>query len=186
MRWSLPLIAAAQAARAGGLIAYPTEAVWGLGCLPDNHQAVRRLLALKQRDAAKGLILIAASLEQLQPFMAPLTEAQTERLRSSWPGPITWLVPARDTVPDWLTGGRPSIAVRVSSHQPVIDLCLASGSALVSTSANLSGQTPARWLWQVKRRFGAAVDACLPGPLGGLRRPTEIRDLVTGALIRAG
>jgi L-threonylcarbamoyladenylate synthase len=182
------LRAAARVVRAGGLIAYPTEAVYGLGCDPRSATAVARLLWLKGRPAAKGLILIAAAREQLDPFVdwAALAPERREEVFASWPGPVTWLLPARDAVPGWLHGGHPTIAVRVTAHGPVQALCRACGGPLVSTSANQTGRPPARTALAVRQIFGGEVDLILSGPLGGLDRPTEIREGSSGRVVRAG
>ena len=181
-----PLRRAVEAVRTGGVIAYPTESVFGLGCAPLEQEAVERIYALKQRDAAKGLILIAAALEQLLPFMGPVPEAALGSMRASWPGPVTWVVPAATTLPPWLAGGRDTIAVRVTAHPIAHALCAAAGMALVSTSANRSGQAPARTALKVRSQFGSAVDCIVPGPVGGLSKPTEIREALTGKVLRAG
>src|SRR5690606_18310794 len=133
---------AATALRSGGVIAYPTEAVWGLGCDPRNEAAVLRLLALKQREVDKGLILVGASEAQLTPYidMLALDAAQRAAVLASWPGPHTWIVPASTQAPAWITGTHTGIAVRVSAHPTVIALCDAFGGALVSTSANRAGE----------------------------------------------
>lgn len=175
---------AAQRLQAGGIIAYPTEAVYGLGCDPLNEAAVTRLLALKQRPSAKGMILIAAEEAQLAPFMATLPATMLQRLRQSWPGPVTWIVPATPTTPSWLTGDHDTIAVRVTAHPVAAALCRAFGGALVSTSANRSGEPPARAADVVQQQFGEQLDYILAGPLGGLSRPTRICDARTGAIIR--
>ncbi len=171
--------------RAGGVTAYPTEAVWGLGCDPFNPAAVERLIALKGRAAAKGLILVAADFAQLAELLAPLTEEQYRRVFASWPGPVTWLLPPAPAAPVWLRGSHPTLAVRVSAHPTVQALCRAFGGPLVSTSANPSGLRPARDPFTVRRYFGARIDRVVPGGLGGRERPSEIRDL-TGRVIRSG
>ncbi len=175
---------AARCIRSGGIVAYPTEAVFGLGCDPANPYAVMRLMALKQRRIEKGLILVAASMKQLQPWVAPVPRKLANRLDKCWPGPHTWLLPAADHCPDWLTGGRDTLAVRVSAHPVVQQLCNTAGRAIVSTSANRSGQTPVRSLWKIRLRFATQIDYYLPGALGGLKQPTRIRDLQTGHVIR--
>ena len=177
---------AVRAVRAGGVIAYPTEAVYGLGCDPLEYAAVQRILALKQRDAAKGLILIASRPEQLLPYMAKLDDGVMQRLRASWPGPVTWVVPAAPSLPFWLSGGRDSIAVRVTAHPQAAALCEACDMALVSTSANRSGTAPARTALEVRARLGDGVDFILPGAVGGAAKPTEIREALTGKVLRAG
>ncbi len=168
----------------GGVIAHPTEAVYGLACDPLNAGAVLRLLDLKQRPVEKGLILVASDMAQLRPFLAPLSDALLARVSASWPGPVTWLLPAREETPSWLRGTHASLAVRVSAHPLTRELCAAFGGALVSTSANPAGRPPARTALRVRRYFDARLDAILAGALGGQARPTEIRDAATGALIR--
>ncbi len=175
---------AARCIHRGGIVAYPTEAVFGLGCDPADPGAVMRLLALKQRQPEKGLILVAASLQQIQPWVAPLSRKLGHRLESSWPGPYTWLLPTTEHCPVWLTGGRDTLAVRVSAHPVVQRLCKATGGAIVSTSANREGKPPARSRLQIRLRFPAGIDYCLPGTLGDLKQPTRIRDLRTGRVIR--
>ncbi|HEY1990849.1 MAG TPA: Sua5/YciO/YrdC/YwlC family protein [Gammaproteobacteria bacterium] len=181
-----PLRRAVETVRSGGVIAYPTEAVYGLGCDPLQHLAVRRIIALKQRDAAKGLILIASHISQLLPFMAELPAGVLPKLEASWPGPVTWVVPAAPTLPFWLSGGRSTVAVRISAHPIVAALCTALGMALVSTSANKSGQPPARTALSARMQLGEGLDYILPGAVGGLNKPTEIREALTGKVLRPG
>jgi len=170
----------------GGVIAYPTEAVWGLGCDPWDVQAVARVLALKQRDPAKGLILIAGNLAQVQPWLDTLSAPQQKTLADSWPGPRTWLVPDTAIAPPWVRGDHASIALRVSDHPLVQALCEAFGGPIVSTSANPAGKAPARTGFDVRRYFGGELDMIVPGQTGGRNRPTEIRDLITGEIARHG
>ena len=181
----LHLDLACHALAAGGVIAYPTEGVWGLGCEPLNAHACRRLLALKRRAGGKGFILIASGFAQVEPFLAPLPRAKLAPVHRSWPGPVTWLLPAAPWVPRHLTGGRDTLAVRVTAHPVARALCARYGGPIVSTSANASGRRPARSALQVQRQFGLNVDYVLAGALGGLDGPTPIRDLATGAKVRA-
>jgi L-threonylcarbamoyladenylate synthase len=176
---------AARAIRQGAVVAYPTEAVYGLGCDPLNANAVQRLLAIKGRAPGKGLILVAADYAQLRPFVAPLSDAQRATLQASWPGPTTWVVPAAPGLPSWLSGGRDTLAVRVTAHAGSAALCRASGMALVSTSANAATRPASRSALQVRLRC-PGVDLVLAGPTGGRLRPTEIRDLASGECLRAG
>lgn len=175
---------AARCIRAGGIVAYPTEAVFGLGCDPWDGNAVRRLLALKRRPERKGLILIAADFRQLQPFIQPLNKDRMATVLATWPGPVTWLLPARAQTPSWLTGGHATLAVRVTPHPLAVALCQSTGSALVSTSANVSGRRPARAALQVRSALGAKVDLILGGRCGARTQPSTIRDVLTGAVIR--
>lgn len=176
---------AARAIRRGAVVAYPTEAVYGLGCDPLNPVAVRRLLSIKGRAQRKGVILIAADFDQLRPFVAPLTDRQLQTIQASWPGPVTWVLPAAESVPAWLSGGRDTLAVRVTAHPTAAALCRAAGMPLVSTSANPAGRAPARTALQARLRC-PGVDLVLSGATGGLSRPTEIRDLASGKRLRAG
>lgn len=176
---------AAGLLHAGGVVAYPTEAVFGLGCDPRNPAAVERLLAIKHRPAAKGLILIAADFDQLLPFIEPPDPELQRRLDATWPGPVTWLLPARADAIPWVRGAHDTLAVRVTAHAGAAALCRAFGGALVSTSANRLGQPPARTPLQVRLRCDG-VDQVLHGPTGGRRKPTEIRDARSGAQIRQG
>ena len=169
--------------RGGGLIAYPTESCYGLGCDPRNPRALRRLIQLKGRDAAKGLLLIADHLKRLQPFMRPLSTADRTRMQCTWPGPVTWVVPASAACPPLLTGGRPTIAVRVTAHPEAARLCRSLGIALVSTSANKSGKKPAKTAAECRRIFGAQVRV-IAGHIGQRRRPSTLIDLATGNVLR--
>lgn len=169
------------------VIAYPTEAVFGIGCDPDSENAVMRLLALKQRPVDKGLILIAADFAQLKPYVddTRLSDERRAAIFSCWPGPITFVFPARPSTPHWLTGRFDSLAVRVTAHPLVVELCKAYGKPLVSTSANLSGEPPCRTTDDVYKQFGAAFPV-IEGATGGRQNPSEIRDALTGELFRQG
>lgn len=177
---------AADALRAGGVIAYPTEAVWGLGCDPHNRAAVLRLLALKQRDPAKGLILVAADMAQFSPYLKGLSEQQLNQLSQAWPGPYTYIVPNNGFSPPLITGDFNSVALRVSANKQVADLCRAFGGPIVSTSANLAGLPTPKWPWLIQQQLGQSVDFILPGCLGRSAKPSEIRDLISGKIIRHG
>lgn len=178
--------AVARILRAGGVVAYPTEGVFGLGCCPDDPAAVRRILALKGRPDAKGLILISDRLERLAGWLAPLEADARVRVEASWPGPVTWLWPAAPDCPALLRGEHDTLAVRVTAHPPARELCAAVESALVSTSANPAGEPPCTDAACVERRFGDGVDAILQAECGDLAGPTAIRDARTGAWLRGG
>ncbi|MDP3847669.1 MAG: L-threonylcarbamoyladenylate synthase [Pseudomonas sp.] len=173
----------AQVVRAGGLIAYPTEAVWGLGCDPWDSVAVYRLLALKQRPVAKGLILLADNIRQFDFLLADLPQVWQDQLASTWPGPNTWLVPHQNRLPEWIVGKHPSVALRVSDHPLVRDLCALTGP-LVSTSANPAGRPPALTRLRIEQYFAGQLDAVLTGALGGRKNPSCIRDLISGRVLR--
>ncbi len=167
----------------GGLIAYPTEAVFGLGCDPLNADAVQRLLHLKGRSRGKGVILLAGSIDLILPYLAATNE-QLDRAQATWPGPVTWVLPCRRDVPDWLTGGRGTLAVRVTDHPLAARLSNNFGDALVSTSANRSGSRPARTPSEARWRLGGRIDHVVHGATGGRDRPTEIRDGANGCILR--
>ena len=169
--WQIQQIA--QKIRRGAVLAYPTEAVWGLGCDPFNATAVARLLALKERPEHKGLILVAADIEQFAGLLDGLSAEQLQQLADSWPGPTTWLVPHHD-----------SVAIRVSAHPLVAQLCELTGP-LVSTSANPSGRLPAKSRLRIEQYFHGQLDAVLNGELGQSSKPSTIRDLRTGKVLRS-
>jgi len=182
----VPADAAAAALRAGGIVAHPAEAVWGLACDPTNEAAVLRLLALKRRGVDKGLILVAGSIGQLDAFVDwdAMPDSARAQVLAAWPGPNTWIVPATAAAPAWIRGVHAGVAVRVSAHPPVVALCAAFGGATVSTSANHAGARPPRGIADLDPAILDAVDAVLDGDTGGLDRPTGIRDALTGAAVR--
>ena len=169
----------------GGVIAYPTESVYGLGCNPWDAQAVGRILKLKRRDPNKGLIIVAATIEQLESLIDLSPEVPMATVMSSWPGPVTWVLPVKHSVPVWLRGMQGGIAVRVSALPVVQALCRSTG-LLVSSSANPEGYLPAKTAHRVRAYFGNQLDYILPGPTGGSETPTEIRHAISGRLLRAG
>lgn len=166
----------------GGVIAYPTEGVFGLGCLPSDQQAVMRVLDIKRRDAAKGLILIAASADQLDDWIALPGGATLPEPDPSHP--VTWIVPPGPNVTPLLRGEHASLAVRITTNPIARALCLAVDSPLVSTSANLSGKPVARNRNVLQRQFGGVVDYVVPGDCGPASGPSEIRDFLTGTVLR--
>lgn len=174
------------ALRNGGVVAYPTEAVFGLGCDPHDKKAFERLFALKQRPPSHGVLLIGATFEQVAAYidLDAVPDVALEKARASWPGPHTWIMPRAAGVPDWIAGSHPGIALRVTAHAPAAALCQAFDAALVSTSANRHGHPPARSAADVRDAFGDSLDAIVDAPLGGNDRPSDIRDALTGAIIR--
>jgi len=177
---------AVEQLHAGHIIAYPTEAVFGLGCDPCNESAVRKLLSLKGRHESAGFVLIASEFSQLLPWIADSGESLIEQAMQSWPGPVTWLFPRADKVPDFIAGKHDTIAVRITAHAPSRVLCDAFGAALISSSANHTAAEPARSAGEVEDYFGHYLGGILTGPLGGAQHPCEIRDLVSGRVLRKG
>ena len=180
----LDIDTAADYIQRGCIVAYPTEGVYGLGCDPAQPAAVERILQLKARAASKGLILVASSWLQLNSCIAPLDASERARLDASWPGPTTWIVPAANSVSPRITGNRSTIAVRISNHATVRALCNACKHALVSTSANLSGEAPLLTATAVQRVFGNQLDAIVTGELGKLGAATPVFDVTTGNQLR--
>ena len=175
---------AAQHIASGQLIAYPTEAVYGIGCNPADEAAVKAVLDLKARDANKGFIVIASSLNQLDDYMATPTAEERKTITDAWPGPVTFVVKAKAGLSPLLTGDRPTLAVRVSSHPVVQALCLACGHALISTSANISGTPALTSANAVNDAFNGRIAGVVSGALGNLKSATPIFSLSTGEQLR--
>lgn len=170
----------------GGIIAYPTEAVFGLGCDPDNELAIQKLLDVKQRPADKGLIILAANYSQLLPYIDDSAISQDIRLKvlSRWPDAITQVLPANKNISPLLCGKFDSIAVRITDHPDVVALCQQTNQAIVSTSANLAGEKPATTWQQVEKQLGNKIDFILKGETSGLLKPSTIINGLTGEIIR--
>ncbi len=166
--------------RVGGVIAYPTEGVWGLGCLAGAEAAVMRILELKSRTVDKGLILLGTTAAQFDSVAVGLAAAVPEPDGN----PVTWLVPHRGLVPFWIHGGSDKVALRLPRHPVVAELCESVGEPLVSTSANPAGAPPAMSEEEVREYFPSGLDAIVPGALGGASGPSRIVDLETGAVVR--
>lgn len=176
---------AADCLLAGGLIAHPTEAVWGLACLPQHPAAVARLLTAKQRHPAKGLILVAHDERCFEPLLSPLPLTLRTRLRAAWPGPVTFVVPdPAGWSPEWVRGSHNSVAIRVSKHLLTSELSRLVKGPLISSSANPAGAAPALTALRARRYFGEAVDYYLAGETGGETRPSRIIDALTGTTYR--
>ena len=177
----LSITRAAEILLGGGVIAYPTEGVFGLGCMPDDADAVVHLLRIKDRDPGKGLILIASDKSQLREWLA----IDVDRLPDPDPScPVTWIAPASDKVSALVRGDHTTIAIRLTTNPTAAAVCSAVDSPIVSTSANLSGEPVARNRFVLRRKFGACVDYIVPGDCGPASGPSEIRDLATGTILR--
>jgi len=170
----------------GGVIAYPTETVYGLGCDPFNGYAALHLIDLKKRDIDQGLILVASHLEQLEPLLYPLTAAVRKRITRPDQTPVTWVLPCPPGIPVWLRGKHDSLAVRVSSHPVTAALCRHWGGPLVSSSANIHGKQPATSPLDVRKAFNGQLDYILHGTHGSrTHRPSQIRNGLPGKLLRS-
>ena len=183
------LAQAVQLLKTGNVLAYPTEAVWGLGCDPYSQLAFEKILNLKNRPVEKGVILVVASMQQAAPFLTTLTLEQQQRIQQTWQQSTeqaqatTWLVPLTDAVPVWISGQHQQVAIRITHHPLVQQLCTAFGGAVVSTSANPAGLQPARSALEIEAYFPHT--AILQGELGSCRLPSRIIDIETGVVIRA-
>ena len=169
--------------KCGGLIAYPTESCYGLGCDPDNRQAVLRLLKLKQRPLRKGLILIAAHFQQVAHYLQTISPIDQTKLQNDVEQAVTYLMPTRPSTPRWLRGEHNTLAIRLTAHPLAKRLCRIANSALVSTSANRSGQQPAKTYDECQRLFGNEVWV-LRGPVGKRKQPSTIRSWLDGKILR--
>jgi len=181
------IIAATKVLKRGGIIAYPTEAVFGLGCDPSNEQAIKKLLLIKQRSQDKGLILLASDYSQLQPFIdeQDILAELLKNIKARWPAAITQIMPAKVNISPLLTGGRNTIAVRITNHADVVDLCQYTQHAIISTSANISGLQTAKTWQQVAQQFGEQIDYLIKGETLGFAQPSQIIDALSGKILRS-
>ncbi len=170
--------------RRGHIVAVPTEAVYGLSCHAENIDAVGRLLSLKGRAKNKGFIVAASDWQYLAPYVGPLSQDVVDKMQSTWPGPVTWVVPANKNMDKILRGNFDTIALRISDHPVLSGLCHLLAGAVVTTSANLSGMPPATTLAEIGQYFPGQLDGVVAGDLGGLAKPTVIRDALTGRYFR--
>lgn len=170
----------------GGIIAYPTEAVYGFGCDPFNQDAVEKIREIKGRSSQKSFILIISDWCQVEALIQPVSKDIMQKMMASWPGPVTWVLPAKENAPSWICSENNTIALRFSAHPLANALCKKFARPLVSTSANRSNQAPYRHYTTVCREFDQQIDYIVKGKVGNLTRPTEIRDAITGEVIRKG
>lgn len=187
-----------QLLKQGKVIAYPTEAVYGFGCDPSNHQALVHILNLKARANNKGFILIASNIEQIEYYvdLKSITSEIRFRLENNWPGFVTWLLPINKSnfskIDPIIYGQYDTIAVRVSSHPVVQELCNLFGGAIVSTSANVSGKAEAKSIEELQQFLSSdvaedakgLVKGIVAGNLGGYDKPSTIINGLTGEVIR--
>ena len=180
---SKEILIATKILRSGGVVAHACEGVWGLACDPFSRDAAGRVLRIKQRNPDKGLIVIGSKFDDFNAEISALDSNRRSEVEASWPGPETWVAPT-NRFPDWITGGRTTIAFRVPGSLQARQLCRAFGGVLVSTSANQSGSPPAMTENEVARLLGKLIDYILPGHIGKKRRPSRIRNAITGEVLR--
>ena len=174
---------AVKTVKSQGVIAYPTEGVWGLGCDPFSRSAVSKILDLKKRSVDRGLLLVATDIGQFEPFLEGLERKYHEELDRNWPGPITYLVPDNGSAPRWVVGKHKTLGLRVSDHSLIKTLCALTGP-LVSTSANISGLPAIKSADEIEEAFDQEIDYVLDGELGNLGKPTQIKNILTGEVLR--
>jgi L-threonylcarbamoyladenylate synthase len=162
--------------KAGGVIAYPTEGVWGLGCLWTDEAAINEILRLKQRPLEKGMIVLCSQLSDIERFLLPLSPEHLQQIAQENPHPVTWILPCKLSVAESVRGQHTSIAVRFSRHPQVQALCAKVGP-IISTSANPAGLAAAMSILDVRHYFHDQLSYILPGELGGYSKPSEIRTL---------
>ena len=168
------------------LILYPTEGVYGIGADARNVELAKRICKIKGRPLSKGLIVLADSLDRLQDWILPLTEAQKALMETLDFGfHHTWLVPRTALCPDVLSGDSPDLAVRLTTHPVARALCEGLGAPLISTSANIQGE-PAIMSEEDALKFSDyEVTGVVQGGLGGIPQATKIQHIVTGKVYRA-
>lgn len=176
---------AAQIINQGGVIAYPTEAVYGLGCHPSAIKAIQRILDIKRRPWQKGLILVASKVEQVVPYLSDEGIKLIDCFNEVHKRPVTWLLPVSPEVSPLLRGNHSKIAIRLSQNPYVKALCDTANSALVSTSANRAGQPEMTTAEEVRCQMASEVDMIIVGPTGGHTRPSSIIDAQTREVLRA-
>ena len=169
----------------GAVFGYPTDTIWGLGCHPLIAPSVARILAIKGRSPDKGLILLSSRLEYCRPYI-DADEEVLQPVLTAAEQPTTWLVDASEFCPWWIRGRFPTVAIRITDHPLVREICDRLAAPIVSTSANRSGRSPARNLFQMHREFGDLVDFIVGGYATGGAAASRIKSLADGNIIRSG
>jgi len=169
--------------RQGGIIAYPTESCFGLGCDPRNRKAINKIIKLKKRSLNKNFILIGSSIKQFNYFLNPLDNSTSTNLFSKWPGPHTWLMTANNRCPNWLKSNS-KIALRISSFSSCQLLTKSLDMAITSSSLNLTGKIPLKNYRDVCRFLPKQVKL-IKGRVGKSKRPSVIQDFKTKKIIRS-
>ncbi len=159
--------AASEIVRAGGLVVYPTDTVYGLGCDPFYVEAVKLVFKVKGLRE-KPLPILAVEVDRIEEI-AYLSKSARRVAEKFWPGPLTMVIPKRQALPDAVTSGMESVAVRIPHHKVALQLIGLSGGLLVGTSANKTGREPPRTAYDAAEQLGEEVSLALddgPAPLG--------------------
>src|SRR5262245_11751219 len=179
---------AAEIIAAGGVIALPTDTLYGLAADPFCRRAVARVFAVKGRSGARALPLIVADREQIVRCIGTLPQTAERLARAFWPGPLTLLLEAPRTLPDEVTAGTGRVGVRVPAHEVARGACRVCGIPLTATSANLSDEPATADPDEVARTLGGQIDLLLDAGIITGGRPSTIVDVTGSAprLVRSG
>jgi L-threonylcarbamoyladenylate synthase len=171
------LLKAVHILKSGGIIAYPTETFYGLGVKFDREDSLRRLCEIKGRPLEKAMPLIIGHMEQLPLLATEINSLAMKLMKQFWPGPLTLIFPAKDTLSEFITAGTGKVAVRIPGKSFALDLARYCGFPFTATSANPSGMPPAQNAETVKKFFGEKIDLIVDcGPAAGLL-PSTIVDV---------
>lgn len=173
---------AAHIVNNGGVIAYPTDTIYGLGCDPNNPKAIETINIIKQRPLNRQFILLASDIGQLKPLIQ--ISRQQEQTVTQNSEPTSWIVKASERAPSWLVDSSGSLTIRISKHSDVQRLCQALGHAIISTSANISGKTPAKNSFMLHKYFHHKVDKILVSDKKPTGRASRIIRLCDNYVIR--
>lgn len=182
------IVRTAERIRSGGVVVYPTETVYGLGADPFNPIPFERIFSVKSRETEKGLILLIRGRQDLDALVADIPRAAEVLMDAFWPGPLTLVFPASPSLPDHLLGSTSTIALRVSDAPIASALLRHVGGPLTSTSANLSGKSPARSAQEALDTLGGDVDLILDGGTSPDSHPSTLVDVSVPqpAILRPG
>lgn len=167
----------------GGVIAYPTESCYGFGCDPFNIKAIQKIINIKHRSSAKGLIVIAGKISELNHLIQPISTNDKQELSQYWPGPYSIILPTTSHTPKMLTGTHNSLAVRITKHQQVRTITRHLNYAIVSTSANKSGKQSIKTYRECVQQFGSLV-MVIKGLTSFAKKPSTIINWQTKQVVR--
>lgn len=143
----------------GGVIAYVTDTVWGLGCLPNNESAVRKIYEIKKREAQKPLILMSNDIYPLLDYVKPIPKIGQILIKKYFPGALTIVTDKSENTPDYITSSMPTVGIRVPDNEVFREICeIIPGHVLATTSANLSHQPSAKTYEQALENMSGLAD----------------------------
>lgn len=174
---------AARLIRSGRVVAYPTETVYGLGVDPFSRGAISALFEIKGRAENQPVLLVAADEEQVRRVASNVSATAAAFMRAFWPGPLSLALPKTPALPDELCAGLPKVCVRIPACETARSLCRLSGMPITSTSANRSGEVPARMPGEIML---PGVEACIDGGKLEPSLPSTVFDPDSGEILREG